>query len=1212
MNISNKTVGGFIVRTSMMLTLLLTWWLLQTPSVQAAGPTCTVGASGATYTTIQAAVNDTGCATINVAAGTYDENITIARDVTINGATTGSTIVDGAGKDSVFQVTSGVVTLNSLTIQHGFGYVYNSARNGGGIFNMGTLTVNNSTFLDNGADFGGAINNWFGSTLTVNNSTFSGNRVTSGGGIYNRSTASISNSTFSGNSAIYGGDLYNYGGIFILKNTILANALSGGNCINGTQYSVTSGQNNLIQDATKACEMKHGVNGNLVGLDPKLGPLQNNGGATPTMLLLPDSPAIDAGDDTACQAAPVGGFDQRGSTRPKGVHCDIGAVEAIPLPLVTVSFTPNGRNGYFTTNPAVGRVTALGEASVTAIACENAVVSNQSGLGTVRASATVTVNGAGGTLVKCRATDSAGRNGAATGSQNVVYVMIDATAPKTTIASQPTNPTGSNTATFTFSGVDSGNSGLASFQCQLDNRGFAACTSPQSYSGLSLGTHTFQTRAVDNAGNVEANPATYSWSINTPLPMVTLSFTPNGQNGWFTTNPAVGRVTATSQSTITNIRCNNARIDNLTGLGTSNASATVSVNAEGSLTIVTCTATDSAGQTGAADGSPNRADIWLDSLAPDTAITAQPANPASDAAASFHFTGSDTASAVAGYQCQLDGGSFAPCTSPTLYSGLSNGSHTFQVRAIDQAGNVDASPASVTWLVNVPPTPTATATNTAVPPTATPTMTPTATNTAVPPTATATATNTAAAPVANNDSYTTNAELPLTMAVPGVLANDTDADSFALTAMLVSNPVNGTLIFNANGGFSYLPNTGFVGTDSFTYQVSDGQATSNIATVTITVNPASDVPAPVGITSVAAVEVIGAPCAVAPNVLENDSSMRIFPERLAYALPSAVTVIAPNGSTQVLPAGTLVDSYYLHADWINNGQNVAKLFKGNVSFSQPILGIIKSSDGLLATNALLGAPGTTYATNTAQGLEAYDDNAWFSNGGSTLHLWLNVYDTSDALRIITPARPGLTLGGAVEGIGSPCSVVEGQLERDSTMRFFAERLNTVLPETIMVPKLGKMGFEGNVALPQGTRVNVYYLHADLLGDGQGKALSGSVTFNAPILGVIVDGAALNATHNLLGATWHPTLKTAYGTRDDQGIETGDRIGIVLEQNRLDFTFSGNGDTDQIRIITAAPGDATTVSAAAVVEEMVPPMPEQTGVVDESQRVNHIFLPLVTN
>jgi VCBS repeat-containing protein len=95
--------------------------------------------------------------------------------------------------------------------------------------------------------------------------------------------------------------------------------------------------------------------------------------------------------------------------------------------------------------------------------------------------------------------------------------------------------------------------------------------------------------------------------------------------------------------------------------------------------------------------------------------------------------------------------------------------------------------------------------------------------------------NTNVAPVANDDTYTTNANKPLTMAAPGVLSNDEDDNDDALTAALVAGPVNGTLTLNSDGSFTYTPNANFTGTDSFTYKASDGEADSNVATVTITV-----------------------------------------------------------------------------------------------------------------------------------------------------------------------------------------------------------------------------------------------------------------------------------------------------------------------------------------------------------------------------------------
>src|SRR5262249_46530184 len=90
-------------------------------------------------------------------------------------------------------------------------------------------------------------------------------------------------------------------------------------------------------------------------------------------------------------------------------------------------------------------------------------------------------------------------------------------------------------------------------------------------------------------------------------------------------------------------------------------------------------------------------------------------------------------------------------------------------------------------------------------------------------------------PVANNDSYNTPENTALSIAAPGVLGNDTDPNNAPLTPVLVAAPAHGTLTVSANGSFTYTPAAKFLGTDSFTYQASDGPFTSNVATVTLTV-----------------------------------------------------------------------------------------------------------------------------------------------------------------------------------------------------------------------------------------------------------------------------------------------------------------------------------------------------------------------------------------
>ena len=103
-------------------------------------------------------------------------------------------------------------------------------------------------------------------------------------------------------------------------------------------------------------------------------------------------------------------------------------------------------------------------------------------------------------------------------------------------------------------------------------------------------------------------------------------------------------------------------------------------------------------------------------------------------------------------------------------------------------------------------------------------------------------TNVNRAPSATSDTFTTAEDTPLNIAAPGLLSNDTDSDGNALTAVVVTQPSHGTLTLNANGSFTYTPTLNFNGSDSFTYRANDGNATSEIATVNLTVTAVNDVP----------------------------------------------------------------------------------------------------------------------------------------------------------------------------------------------------------------------------------------------------------------------------------------------------------------------------------------------------------------------------------
>lgn len=289
---------------------------------------------------------------------------------------TGSTIASNSatyGGGGIFNDYSGALTVIDSTIDS------NSAFDGGGIGNLGTMTVNNSTIASNSVtDGGGGLFNYPGGALTVTNSTIASNSADGlGGGIYNDGidgspvTLTVANSTLASNSAGAGGggianasgtltltdstlasnSAYEGGGIWDdyfdaglprgwVDNTIIAGNTSAGGNAPDAYGSFNSLGNNLLGAIFSSFGLLTGTD--LAGtpdspLDPKLGPLADNGGPTRTMALLAGSPAIDAGNN-ALAVDPTTNqpltYDQRGAgfLRVLGSAVDIGSSEfAAPL-----------------------------------------------------------------------------------------------------------------------------------------------------------------------------------------------------------------------------------------------------------------------------------------------------------------------------------------------------------------------------------------------------------------------------------------------------------------------------------------------------------------------------------------------------------------------------------------------------------------------------------------------------------------------------------------------------------------------------------------------------------------------------------------------------------------------------------------------------------------------------------------------------------------
>jgi N-acetylneuraminic acid mutarotase len=258
-----------------------------------------------------------------------------------------------------------------------------------------------------------------------------------------------------------------------------------------------------------------------------------------------------------------------------------------------------------------------------------------------------------------------------------------APGPETTLTSMPPATTRQTSATFIFTS----NVGGATFACSLDGTPFTPCASPTTYTGLVQGTHSFQVRAYDVAGNVDTTPASHTWTIDLTPPETTLTSSPpsriNQTSATFTFSSEEGA----------SFECN---LDNK-GYVACTSPATYTDLATGTRNFKV-RARDAAGNV---DATPVNYSWTIDLTAPNTFITSTPDSPSRTAGATFVFGSNET---NVTYTCSLDGAAFTACTSPLTYFNLSVGPHSFQVRARDAAGNVDATPATYLWTVDqIPP-----------------------------------------------------------------------------------------------------------------------------------------------------------------------------------------------------------------------------------------------------------------------------------------------------------------------------------------------------------------------------------------------------------------------------------------------------------------------------------------------------------------------------
>ncbi len=344
-----------------------------------------------------------------------------------------------------------------------------------------------------------------------------------------------------------------------------------------------------------------------------------------------------------------------------------------------------------------------------------------------------------------------------------------------------------------------------------------------------------------------------------------------------------------------------------------------------------------------------------------------------------------------------------------------------------------------------------------------------------------------------------------------------------------------------------------------------------------------------GVFSTSGITVIAPPVSVARNMTESNDTIFLFNEQqdvvlttdLAVDITSPGTYGVPGGG--VIPAGTCVNSYFIHYDLID-----ASFYRtGSVTFDEEVLGLITSTETLDASD-WLGAPNTFYAkASEGEGGRALEldlagaaDVVTLSANLRTVEATLIVSpDWQDQIRVITqgdcaptppPTDCNITTSGMTV-IAPPASVARNMTESNATIFAFCEQrdvpLETDLAVDITAP--GNYGAPPGGAIPAGTCVNSYFIHYDLVDASFYR--SGSAIFEEEVLGLITSNETLDAS-DWLGApgTFYPKASAGEAGRrlELQGIIQLDTVSLSADRSTVAANMIVSPDwQDQIRVIT---------------------------------------------
>jgi hypothetical protein len=298
-------------------------------------------------------------------------------------------------------------------------------------------------------------------------------------------------------------------------------------------------------------------------------------------------------------------------------------------------------------------------------------------------------------VLEIRSRDEAGNFDS---TPEVLEWTVDRTPPTTSITTSPDAVSNDNVPSVEFAVNET-----ASSQCRLDGGAWTACSSPVAVADLNGGDpladgpHTFSVRSTDLAGNVEVTAASVSWTVDTTVPVIELTSKPNlfvprgdASFAWLVKDgsPLATSVDATSECSLDSAP-----------FAPCDRSLTVTDPANGPHTLVV-RATDQAGNV-----SPDESYTFEVLGSPPAAPSIDNSDPADGtvtrlktAGFAFSHPREFEAGFFGGYECRIDTGAWAACESPVSLDALTDGQHSFQLRARDVADNI--SPAvSVDWEV---------------------------------------------------------------------------------------------------------------------------------------------------------------------------------------------------------------------------------------------------------------------------------------------------------------------------------------------------------------------------------------------------------------------------------------------------------------------------------------------------------------------------------